>query len=169
MFKSSINYNPIPSVAGYLVGTDGSVWGERTRTRIHSGKWRQLRPTPMSSGHLVVNILGKLRYVHHLVLEAFVGPCPPGMECRHFPDRDPANNKLENLSWGTHADNLRDRKIHQTDNAGSRHGMSKLTERQVLQIRKDHETLTLVEQAQKYKVTRGCVYGIVTRRTWKHV
>ena len=28
------------------------------------------------------------KYIHRLVLEAFVGPCPEGMEARHFPDSD---------------------------------------------------------------------------------
>lgn len=52
--------------------------------------------------------------VHRLVLEAFVGPCPPGMECRHFPDRDPGNNRLDNLQWGTHQENEEDKETHGT-------------------------------------------------------
>lgn len=48
------------------------------------------------------------RFVHHLVLEAFVGPRPEGMECCHDDD-DPANNRLENLRWDTHSSNLNDR------------------------------------------------------------
>lgn len=38
--------------------------------------------------------------VHRLVLEAFVGPCPVGMETCHWDD-NPANNRLENLRWDT--------------------------------------------------------------------
>lgn len=48
-------------------------------------------------------------YVHRLVLETFVGPCPEGMEARHYPDMDPSNNRLENLSCSTHRKNLADR------------------------------------------------------------
>lgn len=44
--------------------------------------------------------------VHRLVLEAFVGPCPQGMECLHHPDPDKANNSLGNLRWGTRAENM---------------------------------------------------------------
>lgn len=44
--------------------------------------------------------------VHMLVLEAFVGPRPTGMECRHFPDRDRTNNRLGNLQWGTPTETL---------------------------------------------------------------
>lgn len=47
----------------------------------------------------------KHKYVHHLVLEAFVGPCPPGMEACHFPDPNPANCRLDNLRWDTRSQN----------------------------------------------------------------
>src|SRR5262245_15574121 len=40
------------------------------------------------------------RSVHHLVLEAFVGPRPSGMEARHLND-DPSDNRLVNLAYGT--------------------------------------------------------------------
>lgn len=49
----------------------------------------------------------KMRFTHHLVLEAFVGPRPEGLECLHWDD-DPANNRLENLRWGTSAENKHD-------------------------------------------------------------
>ena len=47
------------------------------------------------------------RLVHRLVLEAFVGPCPPGMQGLHWDD-DPANNVVENLYWGTSSQNRKD-------------------------------------------------------------
>jgi HNH endonuclease/NUMOD4 motif len=47
------------------------------------------------------------RKVHHLVLEAFVGPRPEGMEALHWDD-DPSNNHLINLRWGTHSENVHD-------------------------------------------------------------
>lgn len=48
-------------------------------------------------------------YVHRLVLEAFVGPCPEGMEGLHWDD-DQKNNHLSNLRWGTRSDNISDMK-----------------------------------------------------------
>lgn len=44
---------------------------------------------------------------HRLVLEAFVGPCPPGMEACHWNDIK-TDNRLANLRWDTHAANGRD-------------------------------------------------------------
>jgi hypothetical protein len=48
------------------------------------------------------------RYLHHLVLEAFVGPRPPGMQCRHI-NGDSLDNRLENLAWGTASEDNYDR------------------------------------------------------------
>lgn len=46
----------------------------------------------------------KVRLVHQLVLEAFCGPRPLGMECCHWND-DPSDNRLDNLRWDTHSAN----------------------------------------------------------------
>lgn len=52
-------------------------------------------------------------YVHRLILAAFVGPCPEGMQVRHL-DGDPANCTLGNLAYGTKSENERDKLIHGT-------------------------------------------------------
>lgn len=46
-------------------------------------------------------------FVHVLVLNAFVGLCPRGMECCHF-DGDKHNNRLSNLRWDTRSNNRAD-------------------------------------------------------------
>lgn len=51
------------------------------------------------------------RFVHNIVLTAFVGSCPEGMQCRHL-DGDPLNNRLSNLAWGTPRENSDDRIAH---------------------------------------------------------
>ena len=71
--------------------------------------------TGSKSGHLKVSIRMNGRYyhawVHRLVLEAFVGPCPPGMETRHL-NGNPKDNRLVNLAWGTPSENSQDTKDH---------------------------------------------------------
>lgn len=49
-----------------------------------------------------------VRRVHHLVLEAFVGPRPDGAIGLHWND-NPQDNRVENLRWGSHSDNNNDR------------------------------------------------------------
>lgn len=53
------------------------------------------------------------RSVHRLVLEAFVGPAPEGMEGCHN-NGDPWDNRLENLRWDTHQANMADAAAHGT-------------------------------------------------------
>lgn len=69
---------------------------------------RILKPTPMRAGHLYVKLNGDQCYVHRLVLQEFVGPCPEGEEGLHGDD-DPTNNALWNLRWGTRLENMADR------------------------------------------------------------
>jgi hypothetical protein len=66
-----------------------------------------LKPSPDRYGYLRVYI-PRTTYVHRLVLEAFVGPCPPGQETRHLND-DKNDNRLANLLWGTKSENTYDR------------------------------------------------------------
>lgn len=49
--------------------------------------------------------------VHKLVMNAFVGPCPPGMEVCHN-DGNPLNCVLSNLRYDTHSSNGVDRAKH---------------------------------------------------------
>lgn len=51
--------------------------------------------------------VSKRCFVHRLVLEAFVGPCPEGMEALHG-EGGSEDNRLVNLKWDTRAENNRD-------------------------------------------------------------
>jgi hypothetical protein len=54
----------------------------------------------------------RVRGVHRLVCIAFKGEPPfPKAQVRHR-DNDPSNNREDNLSWGTHRDNMDDRIRH---------------------------------------------------------
>lgn len=49
----------------------------------------------------------RIRYkIHRLVLLAFVCPCPAGMEGSHLNDTK-TDNRLVNLAWMTHGENLK--------------------------------------------------------------
>ena len=76
---------------------------------------RAIKPQPTKGGHLRVTLcLGDSRRktrVHRLVLEAFVGPCPEGMEGCHN-DGNPQNNHVDNLRWDTRGNNCLDTVKH---------------------------------------------------------
>jgi hypothetical protein len=164
-------WKPISGYEGrYEVSNEGQVRGLRLG--------RILRPFIKSHGshpgsHLCVNLSkpGNHRWVHRLVLEAFVGPCPPGMQGRHFPDPDPANNRLENLSWATPLTNQRDRDVHGTNNKGVRNYSAKLDEEAVRQIRtfKKWPYGLLTVLAEQYGVTPTAIAYARDYKSWEHV
>lgn len=187
--KCTVEYRIVPSCPGYRVGSDGTVWhcfrrvfpdqilpdGKRKAAYILGDEWKSVRPWPCKSGHLLVRAIdgtkqGDWRQVHRLVLEAFVGPCPEGMEACHFPDRDPSNNRVENLRWDTRKNNHADKHKHGTALVGVKHSACRLTEAQVRAIRAARAVgNSLAGLSRKYKVSYGCISGIVHTRNWKHL
>lgn len=106
-------------------------------------------------------------FVHRLVLEAFVGLRPEGLECCHE-DGDRANNRLGNLRWDTHASNMADMRRHGTDPRGERHGMAKLTEHDVREIRRRYAVggVSQASLGREFGVTQRSVSYVVRRVTW---
>ena len=161
---------------GYRVGDDGSVWS-RLKTGGYGlySNWTPLRPEKGHVGHLRVLLMPGRKHipVYHLVLFAFVGPRPDKAQCRHFPDRNPANNRVENLRWGTCLENQRDRKFHGTNRIqkGTSNVMAKLNEQLVLSIRQDHATGTMTQRqiAVKYKMSPTTICLILKRKLWSHI
>lgn len=105
-------WRPVVGFPRYEVSNLG-----RLRSRIRTTDWAILATFATSKGYRRIALCredgSKQKFrVHRLVLEAFVGPCPPGMECRHFPDNDTANNRLTNLGWATPVLNMLDRRVH---------------------------------------------------------
>jgi hypothetical protein len=100
----------------YSVSDHGRVRSEpvvviRTNGRPYTRTGRILQPTAHKSGHLRVTLkrVGQMEIieVHRLVLAAFVGPKPDGMESLHWDDV-PSNNRLSNLRYGTRSENKLD-------------------------------------------------------------
>lgn len=175
-----IEYRKVAGFSFYRVGSNGTVWsirgrGNGTYKNRKAKKWRKINPgTHKKSGHLLVTLVknGKTFwfYVHTLVLETFKGPRPVGYQARHFPDRDPSNNSIENLSWASPKKNQRDRIFHGTDNRGEKHGKAKVSERRVLKIRKLYRRGWKVREiCNRYSLSYNTVYPIVRGNTWKHL
>lgn len=135
---------------------------------------RMMKPVPNpKSGYLAVGLSDcgavSMRYVHHLVLEAFVGPMPEGLEACHG-DGNRANNRLSNLRWGTRASNAADRIEHGTAAIGIAHPMAKLTEQDVLALRRRHaEGASATTLANEFNVSRMTAFRAATGRSWSHL
>jgi hypothetical protein len=174
---TNVEYRPVVGFPAYRVGDDGSVWscylaGTRGRT---GDSWKRLATRRHSHGYPMVSLCreGKrrLRYVHHLVLEAFVGPCPVGLECLHGDD-NPSNNQLGNLRWGTHSENLFDRTRNGNARCafGADHRLAKLKEADIPVIfRMREQGATQQQIADRFGIRAQTVACALRRETWKHV
>jgi hypothetical protein len=168
-------FREIEDFPGYRISRDGvvqSCWG-RGRRDWQNGTWRPLKPIPRRGGYLTVNLSRSgqksIRYIHSLVLEAFVGPRPPGLIGCHN-DGDRTNNRLGNLRWDTYKANEADKVRHGTLVRGSAAGRSKLREDQVLEIRtRRSQGVPILHLAAQYGVSHQAVRAIVQRKTWRHL
>lgn len=104
--------------------------------------------------------------VHRLVLFAFKGPPPEGTEACHG-DGDHLNNRVLNLRWDTHAANKQDSISHGTWAHGERQGHSKLTPKDVLEIRSS--PLSLREAGIKWKVSSASIWNVRHLKSWAHI
>jgi hypothetical protein len=107
-----------------------------------------------------------------LVLMAFVGPRPKGLECCHW-DGDATNDTLQNLRWDTKKANVADQYRHGTANhakPGEAHHGAKLTEEAVRCIRAEPQFSGVNNMlARAFDVTAAHIYALRSGKTWKHV
>lgn len=120
---------------------------------------------------LSVNGKQKYVYVHRLVLEAFVGLRPSGLECCHN-DGNKLNPKLDNLRWDTRSANQLDSVKHGTKNNGNQRGSSnpnsKINTEKVILIRKHikENVLTNKQIAKMFDISPQTVCSIKKERRW---
>lgn len=170
-------WKDIEDFPGYQVSDWGRVRSSRGtgRSRAKVGNpWRILSLRPLPSGYLQVSPRrdGKNhnRYIHRLVLEAFVGPCPFGQQTRHVNENDRSNNHLSNLCWGTSQENSDDAARHGTRPIGSRTGAAKLTEEIVGTILSDAAAgASVLGLARKHGLRKENISKIVNGHYWRHV
>ncbi len=169
----NVRYSPIPSFPGYFAGSDGTVWSQfkTGKSELSPSVWRQraTRVHSKSRYHCVNLLRNRKKYcclVHRLVLEAFVGPCPPGMLCCHYPDQTRTNNRLENLRWDTQAQNNREKiSLERTTTLGV-----KLVESDILRIRLMRANgATQKSIAETFKVSQSLISLILAKRLWKNI
>lgn len=140
---------------------------------VQRQKERLLKHLVRHKGYLSVGLKAPqpraLGLVHRLVLEAFVGPCPEGMECCHN-DGNPANNRLENLRWDSPLANNHDRARHGTLPRGSIIAWAKLNEAVVRSMREEAARGALHrELAAKHGVAKATATRAIRGLSWKHV
>lgn len=119
-----------------------------------AGKWRQ-----------------KFRYVHHLVANEFIGKRPERLEVRHI-DGDATNNKVDNLEYGTHMENMNDKRLHGTHNIGEQNPSAVLSETQVMEIKRrliGRKRGDVAKLSRELGINYRTVMGVVNGSNWGHL
>lgn len=144
----------------------------------YKGKWPQVEPTILDCGlnykgyrraRLVKNGRSRSLRISRMVLEVFSGPCPKGMQCAHL-DGNRTNDVITNLKWVTPKENQSHRFSHGTAIYGERCHLSKLKDKEVIEIKK---RLLLGERgcdlAVEFGMSRPAMSSIKNGRSWAHV
>lgn len=158
-----VGARPIPSKPGYFADAYGAIWSNRR------GGWHRLAVDFSDKGYPRSTVNSRTVRVPALVLEAFVGPRPDGMEACHN-DGNKANCRPTNLRWDTPKGNHADKKLHGTSNTGSRHGQAKLDESSVAHIKARFRAGdSAFALAKVYGVNESTMRRIKSGATWTHV
>jgi hypothetical protein len=161
---------PIPEWEGLYEASDQG----RIRSLDRPGhRGRILVPSSARDGYYRVDLCrnGKsIHYlVHRLVLAAFVGPRPDGMEALHGPGGG-KDNRLANLSYGTHSQNCLDKRRDDSNPNGEMCWQAKLTAADVEEIRQravGRERGFITTLAAEYGLSRSGMRNIVNGKNWK--
>lgn len=121
---------------------------------------------------LCKNGILKSYLVHRLVLEAFIGSCPIGMESCHNKGNT-SNNFIGNLRWDTKKSNKNDSKIHGKlpDQKGSKNNNAKLNEWKIRIINRllEDGCLTQKEIGKIFKISQTHISDIKNRKKWRFI
>lgn len=101
-----IIWKPVPGYPAFEVSDHGHIRDAATK---------HLHKVHKANGYTLTGLgkRGSTTAVHRLVLAAFVGPAPTGMECRHL-NGNKGDNRLKNLCWGSRRENTLDAARHGT-------------------------------------------------------
>lgn len=166
---SDERWRPVPGFEGrYEVSSHGRVMTLTTYRPHQTGL--VLRPYKNKKGYQYVsfrtNGTRKSFAVHRLVLEAFAGPCPAGMQVAHG-NGDPTDNRVENLRWATSVENHADRRRHGRVPEGEANASARLDLSAVKTIKKLKGKASAYEIAHLACVAPSTIQSIWDGKTWR--
>ena len=161
------SWKKIKGYENYLISDYGRVFNFKFKKFLKPGKDR--------GGYLFVGLwkngVRKNHKIHRLVANAYIVNPENKRTINHI-DGIKANNLVENLEWSTQKEN-----VHHAVNAGlkddkgSKNGNSKLSEKEVLEIRRLYKTGEYNQTAlgKIFGVHQVHIGDIINRKKWKHI
>lgn len=121
-------------------------------------------------GHGEFWMHGRGNKAHRVMWQIVYGGIPTGKCILHSCDNPPCCNP-RHLFAGTQLDNVVDMVRKKRGAKGESQGASKLTSKQVEEIRKERKSIgtSFKGIAEKFGVSKACVMSIIKRKTWKHI
>ena len=130
------------------------------KPKIEVRGYRRIRLSGNSKSHF--------HFIHRLVIQTFNGNNPKGKEYVNHKNGNTSDNRLENLEWCSHLENMRHAiRTGLVNNNGEKSPNAILTKTDVLEIRKSK--LKQVELAKIYGVGQPHISSIITKKSWKHI
>jgi len=167
----------IPNFPGYYANSSGLIYTKK----IKGGRGKignKLRILKCSDNKDYPKVIlcknGKkyTRFIHRLVLETFIGPCPEGMEACHKNDQS-YDNRIDNLEWNTKLSNVknRQRRGNYKGLPGEKCNFAKLNKYQVRVIKRLLELNTLYQKeiGKIFGVCGSTISTINVGQNWRHL
>lgn len=175
-FDNNLNRKDIEGWEGlYAIYRDGRVWSYPRNRKTGKFLKPTFNPSYGGKGYLFVELrkrpIRKRIAIHRLLAKAFI-PNPENRPEVNHKNGITTDNRVENLEWVTHQENMAHAKIHNLINhpKGENHYKHKLTSKEVLRIRELSKKRGQPKKlASFYGMNIHTIYQIKYGIIWKHV
>ncbi len=168
-------WRTIKDYPDYKISNQGNVKRAKVSYKNKTPIGKVLKPANNGNGYLFVELFKykkrELVYIHKLVAEAFIGKRPKKNQINHK-DANKSNNCYKNLEYVTCSENMKHIfRLGLMSLPGEKNPLSKLTDKDVLKIRRLHSTGKYYhrELAEMFNVSRSNIGSIINKKRWTHI
>lgn len=170
-------WKTIEGFENYEISNLGNVIGKKIKTSFGYGykiyPVRDIKQWKDKKGYCYVTLLNlgikKNLLVHRLVALHFITNIDNKPQINHI-NGIKSDNYFYNLEWNTAKENLLHARTNKLNNiSGTDNYQSKLTEKDVIEIRKNIDKLTQKKLSLKYFITQAQIWKVINFKTYKNV